>query len=53
MHCSETNIKPNHRLHKDLDNTISLILNGMLVNARSLNTRTFDNLLNILFVDEK
>ena len=25
----------------------------MLVNARSLNTRTVDNLLNILFVDEK
>ena len=33
--------------------TITLTLNCMLVNARSLNTRTVDNLLNILFVHEK
>ena len=51
--CSKTENKPNYSLHSNLDNTMSLTLHCMLVNARSLNTTTVDNLLNILFVEEK
>ena len=33
-HCSKTKIGPNHSLHRNLDNTTSLTLNCMLVNAK-------------------
>ena len=44
----------NHSLHSGIDKTLTFLTqNYMLVNVRPLNTRTVENLLKILFVDEK